>query len=352
MPNRVSLSKDLSLQHSVSIAHKALEKGGSVKMSKKGALEVTGGTFFGKIVRYFKIRIFPDKVRQQNHAVIAALNNTISKEFRTDHRLDIETVLSTAETNRQFLKSIINSVSDIRAGSKYEPAKSTAGEVRNALKFGFAGNVTAKKSKQAQPAASQGETLTARAQLFWYNRTMNDLYNRFPKLRNLPAITTLKLDTKPTLKDAVAAYESRTRSMELASHKVKQVSRMTLENVKSGYLTPKQDYGGMIHHEYAHHLSNRIVPEKVWVPKLVEALKAGGITHARVKSDFGDPVFDRRTADTIAAAIGRYAATDARECAAEILSWYMNPEYGKSVAPMPDYLEHWVRECFPMLNTN
>ena len=352
MPGRVSLSKNLSLQHSVSVAHKALEKGGSVKLDRKGALEVTGGTFLGRIVRYFKSRIFPDKIRQQNHAVIAALNETINKEFGTGHRLKIQTVLSNAESNRHFLRSFIDTVSNIRAGAEYKPAKSTAGEVRNARRFGFAANVTAKKSKQAQPAASAGETLTARAQLFWYNRTMNDLYIRFPKLRNLPAITTLKLDTKPTVKDAVAAYEPRTRSMELASHKLKQVSRMTLENVKSGYLTPKQDYGGMIHHEYAHHLSNRIVPEKVWVPKLVDALKAGGIAHARVKSSFGDPLFDKRTADAVARSIGKYAATDARECAAEILSWYMNPEYGKSVAPMPGYLENWVNECFPMLKKN
>ena len=350
MPDRVSLSKNLPLQHSVSVAHKALEKGGSVKVGKGGALEVTGGTFLGRIVRYLQDRIFPDKVRQRNHAVIAALNKTIGKEFGTEHRLKIQTVLSNADSNRQFLKSIISSVSDIRAGAAYRPAKSTAGEVRNALKFGFAGNITARKSKQAQPAASEGETLTARTQLFWYNSTMNDLHNRFPKLRDVPAITTLKLDTRPSDEDAIATYVWPARSMELASYGVKQASRMALVNVKSGYLTPKQDYSGFIHHEYAHHLSNKIVPEKVWVPKLVEALKAGGMRHARIIYAGGKPGFDRETAGKLAGSVSEYAAENALECAAEILSWYMNPEYGKSVDRMPDYLEHWVTECFPMLS--
>ena len=116
-----------------------------------------------------------------------------------------------------------------------------------------------------------------------------------------------------------------------------------------GYLTPKQDFSGFIHHEYAHHLINRIVPEKQWVPKLVEALKLGGLSNASIRFVDGVPQFAQETADRIAKSVSGYAAKNARECAAEVLSWYMNPEYGKSVAPMPGYLEHWVRECFPML---
>lgn len=241
MPIRVLLSKNLSLPHLVSVAHKALEKGGSVKVGKKGVLEVTGGTFFEKIVRYFKRRIFPDMIRQQKHAVIAASNETVSKEFGTDHGLKIQTVLSKAESSRHLLTSFIHTVSDIRACAEYTPAKCTAGEVRNAQKFGFAGNVTAKKSEQVQPAASQGETLTPRAQLFRYNRIMNDLFNRFPKLRDVPAITTLRLDTMPVAKDAVASYQPHTRAMQLASYSVRQASRMALASAKSGFLTPKQD---------------------------------------------------------------------------------------------------------------
>ena len=181
MPNRVTDINNLSLQHSVSVAHQALEKGGSVKVGRKGNLEVTGGTFFGRVVRYLKIRLFPDKVRQQNHAVIAALNKTISKEFGTDHQLNIGTVISSAESKQRFLKSIINSVSDIRAGSEYTPAQSTEGEVRNTFKFGFAGNIRAQKSRQGQSRSSRGETVTAREQLFWYNRTMGDLHNALSK---------------------------------------------------------------------------------------------------------------------------------------------------------------------------
>ncbi len=49
--------------------------------------------------------------------------------------------------------------------------------------------------------------------------------------------------------------------------------------------------------------------------------------------------------------VSQYAANNIYEFAAEVLSWYMNPEYGKSVPAMPDYLENWVRECFPMLDT-
>ena len=351
MPNRVTDINNLSLQHSVSVAHQALEKGGSVKVGRKGNLEVTGGTFFGRVVRYLKIRLFPDKVRQQNHAVIAALNKTISKEFGTDRQLNIGTVISSAESKQRFLKSIINSVSDIRAGSEYTPAQSTEGEVRNTFKFGFAGNIRAQKSRQGQSRSSRGETVTAREQLFWYNRTMGDLHNRFPKLRNTPAIKTFKLDMPSRDKEVFASYERRNRSMELASFPLKKASKLALRNSQSGYLTPKQDFSGLIHHEYAHHLSLLVVPEKLWIPKLVEALKAGGMSHTRIKNVGGKPAFNKETAEKIVKTVGKYAATDAHEFAAEIISWYMNPEYGKSVATMPDYLENWVKECFPMLDT-
>ena len=307
------------------------------------------------------------RVRRQNHAVVAVLNDQISREFGTDHRLNIRTVLCGADTNERFLQSIIDSVSDIRSRTEYTPATDTGAEVRNTLRFGFAGKVTAQpaihtpqaaalESEQGQLASSAGETNLSREQLFWYNRTMNDLYNRFPKLRDIPAISSLDLDSfieKPNKNQSTfGIYHYENRSLELAPFDMSYEAWKILMAANIGYLTPKQDFSGFIHHEYAHYLSNLIVPEKQWVPKLVEALKLGGLSNASIRFVDGVPEFAQETADRIAKSVSGYAAKNAREFAAEVLSWYMNPEYGKSVAPMPGYLERWVRGCFPMLDTD
>ena len=128
MPTRISASIDPSLQDSIKAAREALETGRTVRVGLQGNLEVTditqvrGGSFFSKAVRYLKQCVFPDRVRQQNHAVIAALNGQISREFGQDHRLNIRTVLRRADTNDRFLQSIIDSASNIRAGTEYKPA--------------------------------------------------------------------------------------------------------------------------------------------------------------------------------------------------------------------------------------
>ena len=340
-----------SLQDSVRAAHEALEKGGSVKLGRRGDLVMTGGTFRGRVVRYFKIRFFQDTVRRQNHAVIAALNNKVCMEFGTERQLKIKATVTSTESYKRFLKSIIHAVSDLRAATEYAPADSIEEEIRNAVKFGFAGSIAAQKSGQGAPGSPIGATVTAKEQLFWYNRTMHELFDRYPELRDLPAITSLDLDV-PVKNEGPACYLKSSQTMMLYSHPVPKVSKEMLLSHESGYLTPKQDFSGLIHHEYAHHLSRRVVPEKQWIPKLLDALKSGGMTKARIKRVGGKPTFDQQTAARIATSVSEYAAVDTLECAAEILSWYMNPEYGKSVKRMPEHLENWVRECFPMLTTD
>ena len=366
MPARITLSKTPSLQDSVKAAHEALETGRTVTVGRRGNLEVTdvtevrGGTFFGRAVRYLKNCFSPYRARRRNHAVIAALNEQISREFGPDHRLNIRTVLTQASTNERFLQSIISNVGKVRAGTEYTPENDTVEEAQNTLKFGFAGKVTAQPVLAAleqvlrsfdlgQTSSFEGESQTAREQLFWYNWTMNDLFNRFPKLRDIPAVSTVELDVLPGSDTTAARYDLDGQSVEIAPVDFELTSRVIANDTKSGLLTPKQDFSGLIQHEYAHHLSNKIVPEEVWVPKLINALSTGGMSEAQITYAGGKPVFDQETADKIANSVSKYAAKNARECAAEILSWYMNPEYGKSVKRMPDYLEHWVRECFPML---
>ena len=72
-------------------------------------------------------------------------------------------------------------------------------------------------------------------------------------------------------------------SIEIAPVNLGLLSRNVVMNVNAGLLTPKQDCNGILHHEYAHHLSTQVVSEKLWVPKPVEALKVGGM-----------PLFDLR----------------------------------------------------------
>ena len=261
-----------------------------------------------------------------------------------------------------FLQSIIDSVGSLRAGSQYTPTAHTREEARNTLKFGFADKVTAPRAADTPATALQmsheqaplsaGTTALAREQLFWYNRTMNDLFTRFPRLRNLPAIPTLKLSAPLQNKHTLAKYWYYSRELMLSSLPMQEASKKMLMSCNSGYLTPKQDLAGLLHHEYAHHLSRRVVPEQNWIPTLGEALKAAGIPQARINTASAPPAFDQATAEKVAKSVSKYAAIDARECAAEILSWYMNPEYGKSVERMPEHLEHWVTECFPMLTTD
>ena len=369
MPTRVTLSKTSPLQDSVRAAHEALETGRTVSVGSQGNLEVTditeagGGTFFGKAVRYVKNCFSPYRARRQNHAVIAVLNEQISREFGPDHRLNIRTVLRRADTNERFLQSIISNVGKVRAGTEYTPATDTRDEIRNTLRYGFAGKVTGLRpactlqeallrEQQGQSLPAAGETGTARAQLFWYNRTMNDLFTRFPKLRDISAISSLDLDAVLKCATIFAAYDRATHGMKFAPVDIEEKSREVVSCCIAGQTTPKQDFSGYIHHEYAHHLSVGVVPEKVWIPELVDALKAGGISNVSITNVSGKPKFDPDTAEKIANSISKYAAINARECAAEIISWYMNPEYGNSVGRMPDYLEHWVTECFPMLNND
>ena len=359
---RITLSKNPSLQESVSAAHEALETGRTVRVGAQGNLEVAdiiqarGGTFFGRPVRYLKNCFTPDRVRRHNHAVFAALNEQISREFGTHQRLNIRTVLRRANTNERFLQSIIDSVSTIRTRTRYRPACDLDEEARNTLRFGYADKITAPTSAQGQTASSAGVPITAREQLFWYNRTMSDLYDRFPKLRDVPAISSLDLNAfsgNPAgYQSTPLRYGRALDNLEFSPFHRDSLSLALVVNVNAGLLTPKQDCSGLIHHEYSHHLSIRIVPDQVWVPKLVEALKRGGIANARISFVNGKPSFHRDTAIKVAGIAGVYASTDPHECAAEILSWYMNPEYGKSVVRMPDYLEHWVTECFPMLDND
>lgn len=338
------------MQHSVNAAHKALAEGGSVKVGKKGNLEVTGRTFVGRTVRHLKIRVFPDKVCQQNHVVIAALNRMIQEDFGPDHQLDIKATVTSAASHRRFLQSIINSVSDIRADTGYAAANSTGDEALNTLKHGFASSITAQKLGGGQPGSPAVETENSRSQLFFYNRTMDDLFHRFPKLRYIPVIKTLKLD-KPYRDTLQGQYNRNNRSIYLGSMPVKKASREARQLSLTGKVTPRQNFSGLLYHEYAHHLSLHVVPKKRWLPKLVEAARVGGTKISIKRNIFGPETFDQQTTRIIASSVSSYATTNVEEFAAEVLSWYMNPEYGNSVARMPDFLENWVRDCFPMLDT-
>ena len=166
---RITLAKTPVLQHSVNAAHKAIVKGGSVKVGKRGDLEVMGTTFVGRTVRHLKIRIFPDKVCQQNHVVIAALNRKIQEEFGPDHQLNIKATVTSAASHRRFLQSIINSVGDIRGNSGYAAIDSTRDEAQNTLKHGFASKVTAQKLRRGQGSPGV-ETENSRLQLLCTTR--------------------------------------------------------------------------------------------------------------------------------------------------------------------------------------
>ena len=288
--------------------------------------------------------------RRRQHEVIAALNEQISREFGRDHRLNIRTVLEQANTSERFLQSIIDSVSNLRAGSEYTPAETPEEEARNTLKFGLASEVTAPYEE------TEGVTQIAREQLPWYNRTMNDLFTRFPKLRNLPAVSALRLSMPDGADRDLAHYHREDKSIYLYRVDMKKFARACYNDSCTHFSTPRLSADGYVHHEYAHYLSIAIVSDRVWLPKLLEALRAEifpracTITYARATSFTGRyTVFDKETTREIAASIGTYASTDTLECAAEVLCWYMQPEYGEVLPRMPDRLEHWVTECFPML---
>lgn len=356
------------LQSSIAAAHEALQKNAALKVDASGDLKVTGETFFGRSVRYLKTLLIPGEARKQNLAVIAAFNQRIGQTFGENHQLNVDKALENAKSHKHLLQSVINHVSDLRAGNGYAPAPNARGEVNNTLKFGFAGKVIVQRANSAQSSAkSCGEkppgekpcgekpsgeteiTKNSNQQLYWYNRTMADLHGRFPKLRNVPPVEVLQLDVRKNMSDkTLAEYNYAEKAMRISRHSTRQMDKVAHSG--KGFLTPKQDASGFIHHEYGHHLSMRVVPERVWAPKLVDALRKNGMPRARIEGNWGEiRQFDKDTAGKIAESIGKYSATSVLEFAAEALSWYMNPEYGESVEPMPEHLENWVKDCFPML---
>ena len=71
------MSGSISLENFAQAAQHAEKVGGSLDINKDNELVVKGSTWLGRQVQWFKQRVFPDKVRQQNQKVLAALNVTL-----------------------------------------------------------------------------------------------------------------------------------------------------------------------------------------------------------------------------------------------------------------------------------
>ena len=118
-----------------------------------------------------------------------------------------------------------------------------------------------------------------------------------------------------------------------------------------GWIAPKAPgIAGAISHEYGHHLSFVDAP-RPWYPELTAALKRNGVSVASRGKLPSDAEFSKALQGHLARlGVGRYAGVNPREFQAEVLAWYMSPAYGQPGEPrMPEFLEDWVRDCFPFL---
>ena len=194
-----------------------------------------------------------------------------------------------------------------------------------------------------------------------YNETMSDLFARFPGLRSIPPPCLIQ--ARPTNKAADGVYSSLYNSISVAGMSDKQWQSTSSQNMTAGWYVPSAPgLPGTLAHEYGHHISMRNITKNKetgansvpdWYPELARVLEKNDVI---APGDL-DPAcpnasdFSRALKHYPAqSGVGCYATINHLEFAAEVLAWYLHPDYGKdSVPKMPAYLEDWVQDCFPVL---
>ena len=198
---------------------------------------------------------------------------------------------------------------------------------------------------------------------FWrivsrFNRAMSDFHARFPGLRDTEPPFLLRND--PSLSYAPgfdAYYLSHERALCFREVGELIMPDQVRNHDDADSRAPQMGFGGIIAHEYGHHLSNAVVPPAIWKPKLEEVLRVNGCcfpeSGPRTLGCSGDRAFSMQVGGRARElGIGLRAGVFPFEFAAEAIARRLHPDYAACpTAPrMPRFLENWVHGCFPFLD--
>ena len=192
-----------------------------------------------------------------------------------------------------------------------------------------------------------------------FNAAMSDFHARFPGLRNIEPPSLFRDDPSRSIDPRMSACHL-PHLRALCFREVPDLQGSYRGRIHDGTneLAPQQGFGGLVAHEYGHHLSSdAVVPPEIWTPKLEEVLRITGIaapaSGPRTMRLSDDTAFAVRVGKRARGlGLGTYAGTTPREFAAEAIAWRLHPQYAATTnAPrMPRFLESWVHDCFPFLD--
>lgn len=188
-----------------------------------------------------------------------------------------------------------------------------------------------------------------------FNTVMDNLQFRFPKLRTIAPPNLSQEWCSDAGIDRWGAYDVETSALQFANqHSTIWPIAFAREIALTTHAPRMSRFSDIVIHEFAHHLSlGKHSDQRHWLSRLAIMLQENGFIadeSAVNISDSTDPEFALQVGPKVLImGFGTYAATDAREFAAEALGWRMTDGYGGSrkIPRMPLYLENWVHECFP-----
>lgn len=188
-----------------------------------------------------------------------------------------------------------------------------------------------------------------------YNRTIEDLHDRFPRLADLNPPNLSQSDAAQQIPGTSGIYEETTETLTFANLDPAEHAKRRANSVGQSYWTPKAPgLVGVMVHEYAHHLTSPNAPNRQkWEDCLVALLRQQGFIRENTAIYRGDrlgPAFTVEVGKNVRElGLGYYGGTSVDEFVAEALAWRMAPGYGASVEVprMPRFLEDWVHDCFP-----
>ncbi len=188
-----------------------------------------------------------------------------------------------------------------------------------------------------------------------YNRTMEDLHDRFPRLADLEPPKLSQSDLAQEAPALSGTYNVTTQTLKFANLDPAEHHRRRAWALGVSSSAPKASgLVGVIVHEYAHHLaSSNAANREKWKGSLAALLRRQGFVGentAIYRADPGGREFSVEVGKNVREmGLGFYGGTSVDEFVAEALAWRMAPGYGASVEVprMLRFLEDWVHDCFP-----
>ena len=240
----------------------------------------------------------------------------------------------------------------IRSEPPVEPAFRLDYEVDRALSRGYVNRFVIRGEPECRFPMPADAFLGL---LSTYNRTLEDLHDRFPRLADLKPPNLSQSDSAREMPGTSGNYNETTETLSFANLDPAVHASRRARSLGQSYSTPKAPgLIGVIVHEYAHHLTSPNAPNRQkWEESLVAMLRQQGFIRENTAICRGGrigPAFTVEVGKNVREmGLGYFGGTSVDEFVAEALGWRMAPGYGTSVEMprMPRFLEDWVHDCFP-----